>query len=175
MSEGEPRAREAIENSSEYDAQRMRAGLKGPYPRRPPQSLVAVQHGRRREGIGGVQIDERLERLRALPERVEGWVVQVFPVSMAIDHSAAEFQLAHRAFELVRGGDGVLHGQMRKARIAPRPLCDFTCDEIVRRPRLVACGLGVTFGLYAGAGDREHAPFVPGTIHRREPYLTEVG
>src|SRR5262249_39926954 len=102
MSEGEPRAREAIENASEYDAQRMRAGLKGPFPRRPPQSLVAVQHGRRREGIGGVEIDERLERLRALPERVEGWVVQVFPVSMAIDHSAAEFQLAHRAFELVR-------------------------------------------------------------------------
>ena len=95
MAERKPRAREAIENASEYDTQRVRAGLECPFPRRPPQSLVAVQHGRRRDGIGRVQIDERVERLCSFPERIQGWIVKVLPVGMAVDHRAAEFELAH--------------------------------------------------------------------------------
>src|SRR5262250_601295 len=125
MSEGEPRAREALETASKYDAQRMRAGLERPFPRRPPQALVTIQHGGRRNGIGGMQIDECLERLRPLPKWVQRSVVQVLAIGMAIDHGAAEFELAHASFKLVRGGGGILHGQMRKPRVALRALCNF--------------------------------------------------
>src|SRR5262249_40216498 len=175
MSEGEPRARETIENASEYDAQRMRAGLERPFPRRPPQALVTVQHGRRRNGIGGVQIDECLERLRPLPEWVQRSVVQVLAVGMAIDHGAAEFELAHASFELVRGGGGILHWQMREAGVPLRPLYNFTRQKIVGGTRLVTGGLWGAFGLPARPRYREHAPLNAGAFHRLEPHVTEVG
>src|SRR5262249_61165354 len=112
---GGPRAGETTETASKYDPQRRRAGPERPFPRRPPQALVTVQHGRRRNGIGGMQIDECLERLRPLPEWVPRSVVQVLAVGMAIDHGAAEFELAHASFELVRGGGGLLHWEIRQA------------------------------------------------------------
>src|SRR5258708_33005413 len=76
----------------------------------------------------------------------EGWF-QVFPVGMAIDHCAAEFELAHRAFEFVRGGNGVLHGQMCEAGVALRALCNLTRQKIVGRARLVTGGLRSTVSL----------------------------
>src|SRR5262249_31897452 len=175
MSEGEPRARETIENASEYDAQRMRAGLERPFPRRPPQALVTVQHGRRRNGIGGMHIEESAERLRPLPEWVQRSVVQVLAVGMAIDHGAAEFELAHASFELVRGGGGILHWQMREAGVPLRPLYNFTRQKIVGGTRLVTGGLGVAFGLHARPRYREHAPLNAGAFHRLQPHVPEVG
>src|SRR5262249_14645243 len=40
-----PRAGEAIKHPPKHDAKGVRAGLEGPSPRRPPQPVVAVQHG----------------------------------------------------------------------------------------------------------------------------------
>src|SRR6516162_7884355 len=113
--EREPGAREAVEHASEHDAQGVRAGLEGPFPRRPPQPVVAVQHGSGGERVGRMEIDERVQCLRPFPERVERAIIQIYPIGMAVDHGAAELELAHAAFELVRGGDGVLHGKMREA------------------------------------------------------------
>ena len=54
---------------------------------------------------------------------------------MAVDHGAAELQIAHAALEFVGGGLGILHGKMREAGIAVGPLLDFLGQEIVRCAR----------------------------------------
>src|SRR5262245_20807526 len=94
---------------------------------------------------------------------------------MAVDHGAAELELAHAAFEFVRGGGRVLHGKMREAGIAVWALLDLTGEEIIGRARLVACRLDVAFGLHAWPRQRQHAAFDAGAIHGVEPHLTEVG
>ena len=99
---------------------------------------MALQHRRDRHRIGRMQIDQRAERLGALPERRERRMVEILAVGVAVDHGAAEFQLPDAALELVGGGLGVLHRQMREAGIAVRPLLDFLGQEIVGR--LARCG-----------------------------------
>ena len=47
-------------------------------------------------------------------------MVEILAVGVAVDHGAAEFQLAHAALELVGGAARVLHRQMREAGIAVR-------------------------------------------------------
>ncbi len=94
---------------------------------------------------------------------------------MAVDHGAAELELAHAAFELVRGGDGVLHGKMREAGIPVGPLFDFTREEIVGLACLRTRRLDVPLGLHARSGQRQHAAFDAGAIHGIEPHLAEVG
>ena len=175
MPECEPRAREAIEHASEHDAQGVRTGLESPFPGRPPQPVVAVQHGRGRDRVGRMQIDERVQCLRPLPDGIERGMIQIHPIGMAVDHGAAELELAHAAFELVRGGGGVLQGKMREAAIAVRTLLDLTREEIVGRARLVARRLDVAFGLHARSRQRQHAAFDAGAIHGVEPHLAEVG
>src|SRR5262249_30048719 len=88
---------------------------------------------------------------------------------------AAKLELAHAAFELVRGGGGVLHGKVREAGIAVRALFDFTREEIVGRARLLARRLDVAFGLHARPRQRQHAAFDAGAVHGIESHLTEVG
>jgi len=102
-------------------------------------------------------------------------MIQIHPIGMTVDHGAAELELSHAAFELVRGGGGVLHGKMREARIAVRAFLDFTGEEIVGRTRLLSRRLDVAFGLHARPGQRQHTAFDAGAIHGIEPHLAEVG
>src|SRR5262249_57162186 len=95
VSEREPRAREGVEHAPKNDAQGMRAGLERPFPGRPPQPLVAVQYRSRRDGVGRMQIDECVQSLRALPERIERAIIQISAIGVAVDHGAAKFELAH--------------------------------------------------------------------------------
>src|SRR6476661_2765966 len=127
MAEREARARKAVEYAPEHDAQRVRAGLERPLPGGPAQPIVSVQYGRGRDRVGRMQVDQRVQSLRALPERVERAIVEILSIGMPVDHGAAEFELAHAAFELVRGGGGVLHGKMREAGVALRALVDLAC------------------------------------------------
>src|SRR5262249_30324339 len=67
MPQREPRAREAIEPTSEPDAQGVRAGLEGPFPRRSPQPVVPVQHGSGVDRVSRMELDECIQRLRPFP------------------------------------------------------------------------------------------------------------
>ena len=69
----------------------------------------------RRHRIGRVQVNQRVQRLDALPKRRERGMIEILAVGVAIDHRAAEFQLSDAALELVGGGLGILHGKMRQA------------------------------------------------------------
>ena len=122
-----------------------------------------------------MEIDERVQCLRPFPERVERAIIQIHPIGMTVDHGAAELELAHAAFELVRGADGVLHGKVREAGIAVRPLFDFTSEEIIGRAGVVARRLDVAFCLHARPGQRQHAALDAGAIHGVEAHLAEVG
>ena len=122
-----------------------------------------------------MQIDRRAQCRGAFPERIIGPVVEIFAVGVAVDHGAAELELAHAALELVGGGLGILHGQMRKAGIAVRTLLHFLGEEIVRGARVAHGGRGVALDLHAGSGDRQHRARDAGLVHHRQPLLAEIG
>ena len=102
-------------------------------------------------------------------------MIEILPVGVAVDHGAAELELAHAALELVRGGVGTLHGEMREAMVAVRPLGDLGGEKVVRFLRLAAGGLDVALGLGSGAGDGQHCLRDPTALHGREPLLAELG
>jgi hypothetical protein len=102
-------------------------------------------------------------------------MIEILPVGVAVDHDAAELQLAHAALELVRRGAGVLHGKVGKAGIAVGAPGDFAGQEVVRRARLAAGGPRVALGLHARPGQRKDAALDAGPIHGGEPHLAEVG
>src|SRR6266567_8642178 len=108
---------------------------------------MSLQHRKRRDRIGGMQIDQRTQCLGAFPEWMERRMIKVLSVGVAVDHGAAALQLAHGALQLVRGGNSVLHGQMREARIAIGPLLHFTREKVVGGTRVANGRGGVALGL----------------------------
>jgi len=101
-------------------------------------------------------------------------MIEILPVGVAIDHGAAEFQLAHAAFEFVRRGLGVLHRQMREAGITIGPFLDLPRQEIIGHMCIADGGRAVALGLYAGPGDGEYRARDAGGVHRGQPGLAEV-
>src|SRR5579872_3140761 len=71
VAETDAGAWEAVEQSAEDQPQGMRSGFEGPFPGRAPQSSIAVEHRCRSDRIHRMQVDERAERLRALPEWIQ--------------------------------------------------------------------------------------------------------
>ena len=134
MAEHHLGAGKAIEQSAEHQPQRVRAGLKAPLPGGAAQAVDAFQRGRRRNRIGRMDIDRRAQRLGALPENMQRRMVEILAMGMAVDHGAAEFQVAHATLQLIGGAARVLHRQVSKAGIAVRPLLHFTGEKIVRLP-----------------------------------------
>ena len=148
---------------------------KRPFPGRSPQALVALQHRSGCHRVGRMQIDERTQRFRPFPERMERGMIEVLPVGVAVDHGAAEPQLAHRALELVGGRDGVLHRKVCETGIAVGSLADLTGEEIVGLARFAAGRAAVPLGLHARSREREHAAGNAAAIHGAEPQLAEIG
>ena len=175
MAEHQLGAREAVEQAAEHQPQGVRAGLKSPFPGGAAQAGDAFEHRGRGDRIGRMNIDRRAERLGALPERIERRMVEILAVGVAVDHGAAEFQLAHAALELVGGAARVLHRQMRKAGIAVRPLLDFAREKVVGLPRDARRGGDVALDLHAGAGDGQHRARDAGLVHRLQALLAEIG
>ena len=94
---------------------------------------------------------------------------------MAIDHGAAEFEIAHAAFQLVGGGLRVLHGKMREAGIAVGTFLNFLGEKIVRRTGVAHRGRGIRLHLHAGTGNRQHGAGDARLIHHLQPLLAEIG
>ena len=131
----------------------MRAGLDAPLPAGPLEALGPFEHRHRGHRIGRMQIDQRAERLRPLPERMERRVVEILPVGVAVDHGADEAELARATLELVGRRLGVLQGEMGEAGIAVRALGDLAGEEVVRLLRPADRGRGIALDLHPGAGD----------------------
>ncbi len=116
----------------------MRAGLETPFPGGAAQAVVAVERRGGRDRIGRMNVDRRAQRLRALPEWIERRVIEILAVGVAVDHRAAEFEVAHAAFEFGGGGGRVLHGEVSETGIAIRLFLDFARQKVVRT--LAPCG-----------------------------------
>ncbi len=102
-------------------------------------------------------------------------MVEILPVGVAVDHAARELQFAHAAFELVGRAFGILHRQVAETGIALRPLLNFAGEEVVAGARDPHGGGGVTLGLHAGPGEREHRALDAGAVHGLEPQFAKVG
>src|SRR5262249_20707952 len=96
-------------------------------------------------------------------------------VGMAVDHRAAELELAHAALELVRGCVGILDGEMREAVVMVRPLGDLSGEKVVRFLRFAAGGLDVALGLHAGTRDGQYGLVDSAACQGGEPLLAEIG
>jgi len=153
----------------------VRAGLESPFPGGAAQAAVSFQHRKRCNRIGGVQVDQRSQGLGALPERRERGMIEILPVGVAVDHRPAEFQVVHAAQQLVSGGQRVLHGQMREARIAIGPLLDFAREEVVGGPRIANGLCGVALSLHARPRQTEHRAYDAGLVHGGKAGLAEIG
>ncbi len=101
-------------------------------------------------------------------------MIEILAVGVAIDHGAAEFQIANAALEFVGRGLRVLHGKMREAAIAVGALLDFLGEKVVTLARDLRRLGGIGLDLHAGACDRQHRYFDAGRVHRGEALLAEV-
>ena len=99
-----------------------------------------------------MQIDHRAQRFGALPERIERRVIEILAIGVAVDHGAAEFEVVHAALQLVRGGERILHREVREAGILIGPLLNLARQEIIALARLADGGRGIALDLHAGAG-----------------------
>ena len=169
MAENEFGAGKPVEEAAEHQPQGVGAGLESPFPGGAPQPGVSVQGAGRRHRIGRVDVDRSSQCLRSIPERLQRWMVEILAVGVAVDHGAAEFQLALATLELIRGGSRVLHGKVREAVVAVRPLLDFACQEVVGVARLAARNLGVRLDLDARTGQGQDRTRDARAIHCREP------
>ena len=102
----------AVEMPAEHKPQRMRAGLKSPFPGGAAQAGDAFQRRGGGNRISGVNINRRAECFRPLPERIERGMIEILPVGMAVDHGAAKLEFAQAALKLVGGAARVLHREV---------------------------------------------------------------
>ena len=121
-----------------------------------------------------MDVDDSAKRLRTLPERIEGGVVEIKPVSVAVDHGTAELEITHGALEFVGSGFRILYRNVSEARIAVRPLVDLFGEEIVGLARQPRRDRGIAHRLHAGPGDRQHGLFDTGLIHGFQALIAEV-
>ena len=96
-----------------------------------------------------MDIDKRAQPLRRFPERIERLVIEIKPIGMAVDHCAFETELPHATFELARSGFGILHRDVRKARIAIGPAGDDIGQKIVRLNGALGRYHSIALGLHA--------------------------
>ena len=122
-----------------------------------------------------MQVDRGIQCLGPLPKRVECAVVEILPVGVPVDHGAAKLKLARATFELVGRGAGILHRQMREARIVVGAFDDFARQKVVRFACPATRGLHVRLGLDSGPGYGQHATVDAGGIHGAQAHLTEIG
>ncbi len=155
MAEHHLGAGKAIEQPAEYQPQGMRAGLETPFPSGAAQAVIALEHGRGHDRIGGMNVDRRAERLGPLPERMQRRMVEILAVGVAVDHGAGEFEVAHATFQLVGGAARILHRQMRKAGIAVGALLHLARQKIIGFAGAAERSRGIAFALHARTGDRQ--------------------
>src|SRR4030081_94041 len=152
----------------------MRPGLERPFPRGAAQAAISFENRKRRDRVGGMEIDQRAERFGALPERIERRMIEGLPMGVAVDHGAAELEIAHAAFQFVRRRLGVLHGQMSEARIAFRPLLDLARQEVVGDASVANGRPGVVLGLHAGTCQSKNRAVDVGPIHGVDAHLAKI-
>ena len=121
-----------------------------------------------------MQIDRRVQRFGPLPEWIERWVIEIDPIAVAVDHDAAEAELADAALELVGGYAWILQRYMPEPGIAVRPPLDLPGQEVVALPGLAAGRRGAGLDLHAGTRKREDCTLDPGLIHLAKAVLAEV-
>jgi hypothetical protein len=131
VAEREPRAGEAIEDAAEHETQCMCPGLERPFPGCAPQAFVPGERRKQRGRVGRMKIDDGPQGFRPFPERIERRIVEILPVGVTVDHGTEELEIAHAAFELVRGRAGILHGEMREGAVAVRLPLNFARQEVV--------------------------------------------
>ena len=122
-----------------------------------------------------MNIDHRQQFLGPLPERVERRVVEILAVGVAVDHGAAEIELAHAPLEFVGRRTRILHGKMREARISVGPFADLARQKIIGLAGPPHGSRGIALGLYARPGDRKDRADDACTVHRLKPHVAEIG
>jgi len=93
---------------------------------------------------------------------------------VAIDHHAAELEIAHAALEFIGGALRILYRDVGKARVALRPLVDFFSEKIVGLTRLPRRRGRIPLGLNPRARDRKNRFRDAGLVHRLQASTTEV-
>jgi hypothetical protein len=121
-----------------------------------------------------MNVDGCAKRFRALPEWMQRGMIEILTVGVAVDHGAAEFQVADAAFHFVGSGARVLHGQMPKAGIAIGSLGDLAGQKIVGLGGAPPRRRGIALDLHAGPGDRQHRARDAAAVHGLEPHIAEI-
>ena len=165
---------ETVEDAAEDHAQRMGACLHAPAPGGPGQFLVGAEAGVGLHGVGGMQIDGRLQFLGLGPEGVELALVQIGAHGIAVDHGALEAEVAHAALEFTRRSVGILQGDMGETQIAVGAGASHIGEKIIGLGGLRRGASGVGLHLHAGASDGENRLLDARAIHAGEAHVAEI-
>jgi hypothetical protein len=160
MSDHDGRVRAPIEEAAGDQAERMRSRLDSKRPRRADQltpsfidSLLAGQR------VSRMQVEGDVERGEPFPERkklrlvVVRGCVEVADARVAVDERALEPVIADGAFELARGGLGILHGQGRECGVPIGTARDDGGQRVVGRSRALDGSRDVELILHAGPAE----------------------
>ena len=123
-----------------------------------------------------MEIDHRAKRVGALPERIERSVIEILTVGVAVDHRAAEFEIADATFSSSAARLGVLHRQMGEAGIAVRAFFDFAREKVVRTR--APCRVAVAASRSActpGPAIERTARAMPASSMLFKPQFAEIG
>ena len=172
MAEHELGAGEPVEVATEHQPQRVGAGLEAPFPGGAPQPDMPIKRRGWRHRVGGMDVDRLPPTPGLVPERLQRRVVEILAIGVAVDHGAAELQLAHgsaRARQRRRRRPAWQDARSRYS--GPAAFAISTRQEIIRLTRFTARGLGVRLGLHAGSGQRQDRARDARAIHGRKPQV----
>ena len=121
-----------------------------------------------------MKIKRHVERLHALPERIVARIIEINAVGVTVDHRTHKAELADATLQLVGGSGRVLHGEMRKTRIAIGPALHLRGQQVIGFARELDGDGSIPLDLDAGTGQRQDRELDTGCIHCAEPPIPEI-
>lgn len=121
-----------------------------------------------------MNVDRGVQLLGALPESVVSGVIQIHAIGLAVDHGAAEAELADAAGKLRGCFRGLLQREVSKPAKSFRVQLNFLGKEVIGLPRETDSRSRILFDLDAGSGQGEDRVRNLILIHRRKAAFSEI-
>ena len=163
----------AVEHPARHHPHRVGADLDAVTPHRAVHAVVLQRTLERIRGGAGVDVDAPVKRLGGFEDRPELGIVEVFAVSVAVDHKAVEAELVDGTFHLLRRALRAVRREAGETGETGRILAAQLGQPVVGEHRQLVRSVGIEH-LYARCGERHQVHVDAIFVHLAQPFLLGI-